>query len=135
MIFSDNGFEKYKEEVKEKWGNTEAYTQYEEKAGKFSKSKQNAMAEEMDGIMSEFASCLKNGETPSSDAARCLVKKLQAYITKNYYNCTDEILAGLGQMYVSDDRFKSNIDRHAEGTAEFICKTIENYYYNQLSTL
>ena len=127
MIFSDNGFEKYKEEVKEKWGNTEAYSQYEEKTGNFSESKQNAMAEEMDGIMSEFASCLKNGEKPSSDAARCLVKKLQAHITKNYYNCTDEILAGLGQMYVADERFRTNIDRHGEGTAEFISNSIGYY--------
>ena len=45
--------------------------------------------------------------------------------TENYYLCTNEILAGLGQMYVADERFRNNTDKHAEGTAEFICKSIE----------
>ena len=125
MKFSDNEFEKYREEAKEKWGNTDSYRQYEEKAGSFSKAKQNAMAEETDGIMAEFAHCLKNGELPSSDTAQGLVKKLQTHITENYYNCTDEILVCLGKMYTGDERFKCNIDRHAEGTAVFICQAIE----------
>lgn len=47
--------------------------------------------------------------------------------SENYYLCTNQILAGLGQMYVADERFKSNIDKHADGTAEFICEAIEIY--------
>ena len=124
MKFSDNSFT---EEAKEKWGNTEAYRQYEEKAGNFSMDNQNAMAEAMDGIMAEFSECLKNGDEPFSDMSQALVKKLQEYITENYYNCTDEILAGLGRMYVADERFMANIDRHSEGTAEFICNAIGDY--------
>ena len=54
-----------------------------------------------------------------------LVKLLQDHITENYYNCTDEILAGLGQMYVADVRFKNNIDKHGDGTAEFIREAIQ----------
>jgi hypothetical protein len=34
---------------------------------------------------------------------------------------------GLGQMYVADERFKNNIDKHASGTAAFICEAIEVY--------
>ena len=127
MKFSDNEIERYGKEAKEKWGSTEAFCQYDEKAGNFSKAKLNAMAEEMDGIMAEFAHCLKNGDAPSSDAAQSLVKKLQAYISESYYNCTDEILRSLGQMYVSDERFRNNIDRHADGTAEFIWEAIIIY--------
>ena len=56
-----------------------------------------------------------------------LVKELQDYITENYYTCTNEILAGLGQMYVADERFKANIDKNGDGTAEFVSKAIENY--------
>lgn len=54
-------------------------------------------------------------------------KKLQDYITRNFYHCTDEILAGLGEMYVCDERFKKNIDKHAVGTSEFISKAIKIY--------
>lgn len=56
--------------------------------------------------------------------AQALVAKLQAHITANYYTCTDEILAGLGQMYVADERFSKNIDKYGEGTAEFVSNAI-----------
>ena len=118
---------KYNEEVREKWGNTEAFSQYKEKTDNYSKDKWNALADTMNCIMSEFADCMKMDESYSSDTAIGLVQKLQEYITENYYNCTDKILAGLGKMYVADERFRSNIDRNGEGTAEFINKAIECY--------
>ena len=59
--------------------------------------------------------------------AQALVTKLQAHITANYYTCTDEILAGLGKMYVADERFKKNIDKYGDGTAEFAAAAIEAY--------
>lgn len=124
----DNGeFEKFKTEAREKWGETNAYKEHAEKTKNYSKQKWNELAEDMDGIMQEFALCMKNNETPDSAQAQNLVKKLQSHITENYYNCTDGILAGLGQMYVADERFRNNIDKHAEGTAEFIGKAIEAY--------
>ena len=77
--------------------------------------------------MEEFSLCMKNGTVPGSAEAQNLVKTLQNHITENYYVCTNEILAGLGQMYVADERFKSNIDKHANGTAVFISKAIALY--------
>ncbi len=123
-VFSDKEFVKYNKEAKEKWGNTESFSQYEEKTEDYSNDKWNILAKETDGIMAEFSACIKSGAAPSSDTAQSLVKKLQKHITERYYNCTDEILLNLGQMYVADERFRSNIDRHFEGTAEFICKAI-----------
>ena len=70
---------------------------------------------------------MKKGEEPDSGEAQNLVKCLQNHITENYYLCTNEILAGLGRMYVGDERFKNNIDKHADGTAAFICDSIEVY--------
>jgi hypothetical protein len=68
-----------------------------------------------------------NGETPDSKEAQKLVQKLQSYITENYYLCTNNILVGLTQMYVADERFKDNIDKHADGTAEFILEAVKVY--------
>ena len=120
-------FEKYKTEAKEKWGQTEAFREHEEKTKGYSKEKWNSLAEDMDNIMQQFSLCMKKGNTPDSIEAQNLVKTLQNHITENYYTCTDQILAGLGQMYVADERFKNNIDKHADGTAAFICKAIEAY--------
>ena len=78
-------------------------------------------------IFAEFAACNDSGASADSVEAQALVAKLQAHITANYYTCTDEILAGLGKMYVADDRFKKNIDKYSEGTAEFAAEAIEAY--------
>ena len=125
--FDNSEFEKYKAEAQEKWGKTDAYKQHEERTRHYSKQKWNDLTEEMDHIMSEFASCMRKVKRPDSTEAQSLVKMLQNHITKNYYLCTNEILTGLGQMYLADERFKNNIDKHANGTATFICEAIEVY--------
>ena len=125
--FDNSEFEKHKEEAKEKWGKTDAYKEHAERTKNYSKQKWNDLAEGMDHIMAEFAACMRKGETPDSAEAQTLVKLLQDHISDNYYLCTNPILAGLGQMYVADERFKNNIDKHADGTAAFICEAIEIY--------
>ena len=117
----------YDSESRSRWGNTDAYREHERKTKNYSKEK---WAEANDGLMAvfaEFAACKASGARAESAEAQALVAKLQAYISANYYTCTDEILAGLGQMYVADERFKQNIDQHGEGTAEFASDAIETY--------
>ena len=126
-VFDNSEFENYKQEVKEKWGETDAYKEHKEKTKDYGKDKWNNLSENMNVIMAEFSVCMKNGEGPDSDNAQNLVKMLQNHITENYYHCSNEILMGLGQMYIADERFKNNIDKNGEGTAEFISKAIEIY--------
>ena len=120
-------FEKYKAEAKERWGSTEAYSEYSEKTKDYTAEKWSNVAEGLDAIMKDFSLSMKEDNTPDGEEAQSLVKALQEYITKTSYTCTKEILNGLGQMYVCDERFKSNIDKHGEGTAEFISKAIAIY--------
>ena len=117
----------YETEACERWGDTDAYREHEEKTKHYTKEK---WAEANDGLMAifaEFAVCKLSGMEADSNEAQALVAKLQAHITENYYTCTDEILAGLGKMYVADERFKKNIDKYGEGTAEFAADAIEVY--------
>ena len=125
--FDNSEFENYKAEAQEKWGKTDAYKEHTEKTKHYSKDKWNNLVEEMNDIFAEFAACMKNEKAPASDEVQNLVKTLQNHINENYYHCTNEILAGLGQMYVADERFKNNIDKHADGTAKFVCEAIEVY--------
>ena len=118
---------KYDSEVKERWGETAAYKEHAEKTAGYSKEKWQDVTVGLMTVLAKFGACMKDGYTPDSDEAQALVKELQNYITENYYTCTDKILAGLGQMYVADERFKANIDQHAPGTAEFISKSIATY--------
>ena len=119
--------EQYAKEAKEKWGFTEAYKESAEKTKDYSKEKWSNVSEGMNSLMAEFAECRARGNAPESDEAQALVKKWQNYITENFYTCTKEILAGLGQMYIADERFKDNIDKHGKGTAEFMCQAIGAY--------
>ena len=125
--FDNTEFEKYKTEAQEKWGSTDAYKEHQEKTKGYSKDKWNSMAADMDAIMGQFAAVMTHGDAADSAAAQELVQALQSHITENYYTCTKEILSGLGQMYVADERFKANIDKHGDGTAAFICEAIATY--------
>ncbi len=117
----------YEAEAKHRWGETQAYKEHAEKTANYSKDKWQDVNGGLNTVLAKFAECMNNGHTVDSDNAQALVKELQAYITDNYYTCTNEILAGLGQMYVTDERFRTNIDKHGNGTAEFISKAIEIY--------
>ena len=117
----------YETEARSCWGTTGAYREHEQKTKNYTKEK---WAEANDGLIelfAEFAACKESGLSFDSAEVQALVAKLQAHITANYYTCTDEILAGLGKMYVADERFKKNIDKYGEGTAEFASEAIEIY--------
>ena len=121
----------YETEIRSRWGNTDAYCEHEQKTKNYTKEK---WAEANDGLMAifaEFAACKASGASADSNEAQALVAKLQAHITENYYTCTDEILSGLGKMYVADERFKKNIDKYGEGTAEFAVASIAAYCQRQ----
>ena len=117
----------YKTETRTRWGNTDAYRDHEQKTKNYTKEKWAEANDGMMAIFAEFAACKESGATADSAEAQALVAKLQTHITENYYTCTDEILAGLGRMYVADERFKKNIDKYGEGTAELASEAIEVY--------
>lgn len=117
----------YDLEVKQRFGNTDAYKEHVEKTANYTKDKWQEVNDGLMSVLSKFAECIQNGNTADSAEAQALVIELQDYITENYYTCTKEILAGLGLMYIADERFKNNIDKYAVGTAEFVSKAIKFY--------
>ena len=117
----------FKGEVKERWGETEAYKEHLQKTTDYTDKKWHTVNEGLMEIFSCFAKCMSNGYSADSNESQALVNELKAYITENYYTCKKEILAELGQMYIEDERFKNNIDKYAKGTAEFVSKAIEKY--------
>ena len=119
--------DKYRKEARSRWSNTDAYREHEQKTKNYTKEKWAEANDGMMAIFAEFAERKNNGFTANSLEVQSLVAKLQDHITANYYTCTDEILAGLGKMYVADERFKKNIDKYGEGTAEFASVAIEVY--------
>ena len=107
---------KYAEEAKNRWGHTDAWKQ--------SQGKTPDMAG-MEAVFRGFAAL--RDKDPGAPAVQAQVKVWQDFITDNMYTCTKEILAGLGQMYVCDERFTANLDKHGEGTARLMSEAIKIY--------
>ena len=118
--FDTTKIDQYAAEAKAKWGETEAYKEYE---------KRGKGADAGDALMALFAEVGKLRHlSPDAPQVQTMVANIQSFITDNYYTCTKQILAGLGQMYIADERFKENIDRAGgEGTTEFVSRAIEIY--------
>ena len=116
---------------KQQWGKTEAYKEFEEKTKDWTEDTAGGIAAEMMAIFAEFGRIMSNGAKPDEADAQTLVQKLRDYITEHFYNCTPQILAGLGQMYTGDGRFTENIDKAGGvGTADFAGKAIAVYCRN-----
>lgn len=116
---------KYAKEVKERYGHTDAYKESEQKTAGYDNEKWKTIQADGDKILEKFAEY--RNLSPDSREVQELVKKWQDYITDNFYKCTNEILSGLGVMYIKDERFTKNIDKNGEGTAQFMSKAIEIY--------
>ena len=125
-VFDKSKMEKYAAEAKEKWGNTEAYQEYEKKSVNKSEIQERAEADGLMEIFSRFGAIKK--ALPEGEEAQNLVSELKEYITNHYYTCTDEILFVLGKMYSAEGEMKENIDNAGgEGTADFASKAIEYF--------
>ena len=121
-------------ETRSRWGATDAYREHEQKTKNYTKENWAEANEGLMAIFAEFSACKDSGASADSAEAQALVAKLQAHITENYYTCTDEILAGLGKMYVADELFKKNIDKYGEGTANFAYEAISVYFNPMILT-
>ena len=125
-VFDRKEMEKYKEEATAKWGNTKAYREFQHKEAAREESSSGRIAEELMAMFSELGGLKQL--PPDADEVQKKIAALQEFITEKYYECTDEILSGLGQMYAEDERFRKNIDRAGgEGTAAFANRAIAVY--------
>lgn len=124
--FDTSKIDEYAARAKKLWGATKEYHEYEEKAKNRTAECQKTIGMQMMNIFAEFGKIRK--EEAACEKAQGLVKKLQDFITQNFYKCSDEILAGLGKMYADGGEFTVNIDKAGgAGTAEFASRAISVY--------
>ena len=127
--FDTKKMDDYAKQAKESYGSTTAYKEFEEKSKGRTKEDEKSLGIGMMNIFADFGKLLSL--KPSDDAVQEKVAELRAYITKHYYNCTPEILSGLGQMYAGGGEMTENINSYAgEGTAEFAAEAIQFYCKN-----
>ncbi|CBK74135.1 transcriptional regulator, MerR family [Butyrivibrio fibrisolvens 16/4] len=124
--FDTSKLEEYTRKAKEQWGDSNAFSEYEQKSASRSKDDEKKLWSDFMKLF-EKSGKLKDSD-PKSAEAQAMVKDIRNYITQNFYKCTKEILAGLGKMYSADGEFKTNIDKAGgKGTAEFVSRAIAEY--------
>ncbi len=126
MLEVFDGFDpsEYEEEAKQRWGESEAYRQSAQRTAQYTKADWQRIKAEVDDINQAFLDLMASGTPADSDAAKGVAARHRAHITEWFYDCTPEIHAGLGQMYVADARFTESIDKAGEGLAEYMSKAI-----------
>ncbi len=124
--FDTKKMDEYAAQAKENWGKTDAYKEFEGKSKDWTEETTGNIAKDMMLLFAEFGE-MKDLE-PADEKVQAQVRKLQEYITEHFYNCTNQILFGLGQMYAAGGEFTENIDTYGgAGTAEFVKNAIEIY--------
>lgn len=113
---------RYAAEAQERWGGTAAFAESEKRTKGYSGEDWARITARAGELYAAFAAAMPN--SPGDPAVQKLVSDWQQHITAHFYNCTDEILAGLGELYVSDERFTRAIDQNAAGLAKFMSDAI-----------
>lgn len=109
----------YAEEAKQRWGNTEAYKQSQERVKKMGKEGLEKVLQEAGKLTEGIAVCMQSGEEPTGEMAQKLIARHYDGL-RAFYEPTLEIYRGLAEMYVADERFKANYEKVAKGLAEFM---------------
>lgn len=125
-VFDRSKIDEYVRQAKEKWGNTEAFSEFGAKDAQRTDEEREQLQQQLLAIFAEFGTM--RGKSPESPEVQAQVRKLQNFITEHMYNCTDTILRGLGKMYGGGGDFTMNIDKvGGNGTADLAAAAIEYY--------
>ena len=124
--FDKSRLEDYTRRAREQWGSTPEFEQSQEKAERRTDNENAELVSRTMELFAEFGEM--KGLSPDDEKVQAQVKKLQDFFCENFYQCTDEILAGLGEMYAAGGEFTVNIDSAGgTGTAEFVSRAIRVY--------
>ncbi len=119
--------DKYAAEAEQRWGDTDAYKQSAARTAKYGKADWARIQEESGAVFGGFAACAAAGTPADSPDAQALVQQWRDHLNRNFYDCSIELLAGLGTMYIADERFTKNLDRFGAGTAQMMADAIAVY--------
>jgi DNA-binding transcriptional MerR regulator len=119
--FTDNPYE---EEARRLWGD-EKVDQSNRKIAALTADGRKAITKEMHDLFTELAAL--RHEAPDSAKAQAAMEEMYRYFNRSFAAYTPEAFAGLGQMYIADERFTKNIDRYGEGLSRFLAEAMAVY--------
>jgi hypothetical protein len=124
-VFGEHDPAQYDAEVEERWGDTDAYAQSKRKTAAYSKDDWLAIKAEGEDVEARFAAALRAGVAPDSVEAMDIAEEHRQQISRYFYDCSPEMHAGLGRMYVEDERFTAHYEQRAPGLAQYVSTAVQ----------
>ncbi|WP_369171331.1 MerR family transcriptional regulator [Streptomyces sp. R28] len=123
-VFGDFDPDQYEDEVQERWGDTDAYRQSQQRAASYTKEDWQRIQRESEEINQRFVALMEAGEPADSSAAMDAAEEHRQWISRSHYDCGHEMHTCLGEMYVSDPRFTATYDKIRPGLAVYLRDSI-----------
>ncbi|MCX5332451.1 MerR family transcriptional regulator [Streptomyces sp. NBC_00140] len=124
-VFGDKDPEQHAEEAEERWGGTEAYAESQRRAAGYTKDDWKRMQAEVADWSERYSGLMAAGDPPASEAAMDMAEEHRQHICGWFYECPYDMHRSLGEMYVSDERFKAFYDSMRPGLAEHLRAAID----------
>jgi DNA-binding transcriptional MerR regulator len=124
-VFGDFRPEDHEAEAEERWGDTEAYAESQRRTRGYRKEDWLRVKAEGADVERRFAAALAAGAPADSATAMDLAEEHRQQISRNFYDCPPEMHAGLGRMYVEDERFTAHYERIAPGLAQYVSTAVQ----------
>lgn len=122
--FADDDVKQYQQEVKDRWGNTDAYKQSMAKVSKMTKAEMEKLKADGKALTQKIADNMDKG-FDNPDVQELIAQAHQG--VNFFYECSLEMYRNLGNMYVADPRFAAYYEKFRPGLAKFMQQAI-NYY-------
>jgi MerR family transcriptional regulator, thiopeptide resistance regulator len=124
-VFGDFDPDQYEEEVQERWGETDAYAQSKRRTSAYSKEDWVRIKAEGEDVEARFAAALAAGVPADSEQAMDIAEQHRQQISRYFYDCPPQMHAGLGRMYVEDERFTAHYEKRAAGLAQYVSTAVQ----------
>jgi DNA-binding transcriptional MerR regulator len=124
-VFGEHDPSEHAAEAEERWGDTEAWAQSQRRTSAYGKEDWIRIKEEGEDIERRFAEALQDGVPADSPQAMDLAEEHRQQISRNFYDCPPGMHAGLGRMYVEDERFAAHYDQRAPGLAQYVSTAVQ----------
>lgn len=121
---SEHDQNRYEDEARERWGDTEAYRESSRRTKGYSADDWRKINAELEGIEAGLAAAMAEGHAPGDPRAMDLAEAARRHIDRWYYPCSHAMHVALAEMYLADPRFENHYEKRAQGLAAFVSAAI-----------
>jgi DNA-binding transcriptional MerR regulator len=124
-LFGEGYSEDYEREAEDRWGDSEAWAQSQRRTSAYTKEDWVRIKEEAEDVERRFAEALRSDIPADSTPAMDLAEEHRQHISRWFYDCPPGMHAGLGRMYVEDERFTAHYEDITPGLAQYVSTAVQ----------